>query len=93
VSKAAVLHMTRVLAQELAGDRVHPDAIAPGLIETRFSAALYEAPEARAARERDIPLGRLGAPAEVAGMAVHLASAASSFTTGGVFVVDGGQSI
>jgi NAD(P)-dependent dehydrogenase (short-subunit alcohol dehydrogenase family) len=93
VSKAAVLHMTRVLAQELGAENIRVNAIAPGLIETRFSAALYEAPGARAARERDIPLGRLGAPDEVAGMAVYLAGPASAFTTGGVFVVDGGQSI
>jgi len=93
VSKAAVLHMTRVLAQELGGENIRVNAIAPGLIETRFSAALYEAPDARAARERDIPLGRLGAPDEVVGIAVYLAGAAASFTTGGVFVVDGGQSI
>jgi len=93
VSKAAVLHMTRVLAQELGGENIRVNAIAPGLIETRFSAALYEAPGARAAREQEIPLHRLGAPDEVAGMAVHLAGPASTFTTGGVFVVDGGQSI
>ncbi|MEO8502895.1 MAG: SDR family oxidoreductase [Acidobacteriota bacterium] len=93
VSKAAVLHMTRVLALELGSEQIRVNAIAPGLIETRFSAALYEGEGQRAAREADIPLGHLGAPRDVAGMAVYLASDAAAFTTGGIFVVDGGQSI
>ncbi len=93
VSKAAVLQMTRVLAQELGPEKIRVNAIAPGLIETQFSAVLYQPPGARAEREREIPLGHLGAPEDVAGIAVYLASPASAFTTGGVFVVDGGQSI
>jgi NAD(P)-dependent dehydrogenase (short-subunit alcohol dehydrogenase family) len=85
VSKAAVLHMTRSWRRSSAGENIRVNAIAPGLIETRFSAALYEAPERAPRASSDIPLHRLGAPDEVAGMAIHLAGPASTFTTGGVF--------
>jgi len=93
VSKAAVLMLTRVLAAELADDGIRVNAIAPGLIDTRFSSALT-ANEAVARRARAaIPLGRIGQPGELTGMAVYLASAAASFTTGAVMYVDGGQGV
>lgn len=92
VSKAALVMAVKTLAVELA-PRVRVNAIAPGIIETQFSRALWEGPGERARREHDIPLGRLGTPAEVVGLALYLASEASSFTTGAVLVVDGGQSI
>lgn len=91
VSKAGVLMLTKTLAVELAKDHIQVNAIAPGLIKTRFSRALWENPEVRKSVLGDIPQGRVGLPEEVAGMALYLASEASSFTTGGVFVVDGGQ--
>jgi len=91
VSKAAVLMLTQVLAVELAKDNIQVNAIAPGLIKTQFSRALWETPEVQKAVLGDIPQGRIGLPEEVAGMALYLASEASSFTTGGVYVVDGGQ--
>ena len=93
VSKAAVLQLTKVLAQELAGEKIRVNALAPGLIETQFSAALLADERARAARVRAIPLGRLGTPGDLVGMALYLASDLSAFTTGAVLVVDGGQSI
>lgn len=91
VSKAGVLMLTKTLAVELAKDHIQVNAIAPGLIKTRFSRALWENPEVKKSVLGDIPQGRVGLPEEVAGMALYLASEASSFTTGGVFVVDGGQ--
>ena len=93
VSKAAVLMLTKVLAAELAGDAIRVNAIAPGLIETRFSQALIEDPQISRRALRSIPLGRFGQPGELTGMAVYLASPAAAFTTGAVMYVDGGQSL
>jgi len=93
VSKAGVLMMTKVLALELAVDNIQVNAIAPGLIKTKFSRALWESPEAQKSVAMTVPQSRAGLPEEVTGIALYLASGASSFTTGGVFVVDGGQAI
>ena len=86
-SKAALIHMTRQLAVELApGVRVN--AIAPGLVKTHFARALYEHDEAGVAAR--FPMKRLGVPDDVAGAALFLASDASSWVTGELIVVDGG---
>lgn len=91
VSKAAVLMLTEVLAQELAGDHIQVNAIAPGFIQTRFSAAIWQNDTFNQAVLKTIPQGRAGEAEELTGIALYLASAASSFTTGATFVVDGGQ--
>ena len=91
VSKAAVVMLTRVLAAELAEDRIRVNAIAPGLIETRFSEALWADPGMRERALSSIPQRRIGEPGELVGVALYLASDASSFTTGAVIAVDGGQ--
>jgi NAD(P)-dependent dehydrogenase (short-subunit alcohol dehydrogenase family) len=91
VSKAAVLMLTQVLAVELAQDNIQVNALAPGYVKTHFSQALWDNPALNEALLRQIPQGRLAAPAELTGIALYLASAASSFTTGAVFVVDGGH--
>lgn len=86
-SKAALIHMTRQLAVELApGVRVN--AIAPGLVKTHFARALFEHDEEGMAAR--FPMKRLGVPDDVAGAALFLASDASSWLTGDVIVVDGG---
>lgn len=86
-SKAALIHMTRQLAVELApGVRVN--AIAPGLVKTHFARALYEHDEAGVAAR--FPMKRLGVSDDVAGAALFLASDASSWVTGELMVVDGG---
>jgi NAD(P)-dependent dehydrogenase (short-subunit alcohol dehydrogenase family) len=90
ISKAAVIMLTRVLAVELAADNIQVNAIAPGIIKTRFSRALWDNSSLRAGIEAKTPAGRLGQPEEVCGLALYLASDASSFVTGGVFTVDGG---
>ena len=90
MTKAAVISMTRTLAVELVPARIRVNAIAPGLIETRLSDALSKDEALAKEWQLRTPLRRVGAPAEVAGAAVYLASDASSYVTGEVLVVDGG---
>ena len=86
-TKAAVIHLTRQLAAELApGVRVN--AIAPGIVKTDFARALWEPDEAAVARH--LPLRRIGLPDDISGAAVFLASDAAAWVTGDVLVVDGG---
>lgn len=90
VSKAGVLGLMRALAKELGPSGIRVNAVAPGLIETRFAAALFQD---RAAYERIIgqtPLGRHGQPEDVCGAVVYLASEASAYVNGQVLIVDGG---
>jgi len=91
ISKAAVLMLTEVLAVELAPDNIQVNAIAPGFIKTAFSRAIWDTPAIHDAVVARIPQRRIANVEEVTGMALYLASAASSFTTGATFVVDGGQ--
>ena len=93
ISKAADLQLVRNLAVENGPHNVRVNAISPGLIRTDFARALWENPELLAERTSQDPLRRIGEPAEVAGIAVYLASRAASFTTGQNFVVDGGSTI
>jgi NAD(P)-dependent dehydrogenase (short-subunit alcohol dehydrogenase family) len=89
VTKAAVLHLTRQFAFELAPD-IRVNALAPGLVKTRLAAALWEGPgEERIAQH--IPLHRLGLPDDIATAALFLASEASSWMTGQTLVIDGGS--
>ncbi|MCF3630800.1 SDR family oxidoreductase [Thalassospiraceae bacterium LMO-SO8] len=90
VSKAADMQLARNLAIEWGPHNIRANAIAPGLIKTDFARALWEDPEARARAEAAYPLGRLGEPEDIAGMAILLASDAGSFITGQTLVVDGG---
>jgi len=91
VSKAAVIMLTKVLAAELAPYNIQVNAIAPGFVKTRFSAALWQNPQINEAILKRIPQKRMAEPEEIAGLAVYLASPASSFVTGSVFSIDGGQ--
>ena len=93
VSKAALIHMTRQLASEWGPDGVRVNAVCPGLIKTKFSQALWvdEATEAKFASH--MPLRRLGEPDDLMGIALMLASDAGAYVTGGVFTVDGGETL
>lgn len=91
VSKAAVLMLTQVLANELAADNIQVNAIAPGFIKTRFSGALWQNEQIYETVIQSVPQKRMADPSELTGIALYLASAASSFTTGATFVIDGGQ--
>jgi NAD(P)-dependent dehydrogenase (short-subunit alcohol dehydrogenase family) len=90
VSKAALAHLTRQLALELA-PRVRVNAVAPALVKTDMARALWEPNEDAMARMH--PLGRLGVPDDIASAALFLVSDASSWMTGEVVVVDGGAAV
>jgi NAD(P)-dependent dehydrogenase (short-subunit alcohol dehydrogenase family) len=85
--------LTKTLAVELAKENVRVNAIAPGLIRTRFSEVLWSSPEASRKALASIPQGRLGEVEDLTGAVLYLASEASKFTTGSVLVVDGGQTL
>ena len=93
ISKAADFQLVRNLAVEYGPHNVRVNCIAPGLIKTDFARALWEDKARLAAREEQTPLRRIGEPDEIAGAAVFLASAASSFVTGQNIVIDGGVTI
>jgi len=93
VSKAAVIMLTEVLAGELAADNIQVNAIAPGFIKTKFSSAIWSNPEINELVIEKIPQKRIAQTSELTGIALYLASDASSFTTGGTFTIDGGQLI
>ena len=88
-SKAAVVHMTKSLALEWARHGIRVNAIEPGYISTEMNTALIENQEFNAWIEKRTPMGRWGAPAELGGAAVFLASEASSFVNGHILYVDG----
>jgi NAD(P)-dependent dehydrogenase (short-subunit alcohol dehydrogenase family) len=90
MTKAAVIAMTKGLAKELGPAGVRVNAIAPGLVETKFAGALIEDPEIQKHIKDSTPLGRHGQPEEIVGAALYVASSISSFTTGSVIVCDGG---
>ncbi len=93
ISKAAVIMLTQVLAVELGPANIQVNAIAPGVIKTRFSQVVWQKPEVAEPALRSLPLSRFGEPEDVASLALYLASPASDFVTGAVFVVDGGQNV
>jgi NAD(P)-dependent dehydrogenase (short-subunit alcohol dehydrogenase family) len=89
-SKAAVHHLTRVLARRLAPSRITVNAIAPGPFESKMMAATLER-FGDAIRDSN-PLKRIGRPEDMAGVAIYLASRAGAYVTGAVIPVDGGLS-
>lgn len=93
MTKAAVISMTQTLAQELGGTGIRVNAIAPGLVETRFAAALTQNEELLKHVVERTAVGRHAQPDEIAGAAVYLASDAASYVSGHVLVVDGGTTI
>lgn len=93
ISKAALVMFTRQLAMELGPANIQVNAIAPGVVETRFSQVLWQTPQIADPILARMPLGRFGQPDDVAGLALYLASPASDYVTGAVFVVDGGLSV
>ncbi|HEX6537706.1 MAG TPA: SDR family oxidoreductase [Candidatus Dormibacteraeota bacterium] len=90
MSKSALISLTRTLARELGPVGVRVNAIAPGLVETKFAAVLVETESIHDHIVGQTALGRHAQPDEIAGAVLYLASDASAFVTGSVLVVDGG---
>jgi NAD(P)-dependent dehydrogenase (short-subunit alcohol dehydrogenase family) len=90
-SKAAVISVTKTLAVEWAPAGIRVNALCPGWTATDLNRDLWDGPDGGRSTVANVPMGRWGRPEEMAGPAVFLASDASSYMTGQVLVVDGGQ--
>ena len=98
VTKAAVIHFLKMLAQQYAGQGIRANTIVPGLIDTpriqknvsKVFDTAGDMEKTRAARDRQVPMGRMGTPWEIASVATFLASDDASYVTGTEIVVDGG---
>ncbi len=93
MTKAALINLTQTLAMELASDGIYVNAIAPGLIRTKFARVIWENEAIVEPIVARTPLKRIGEPQDIAGIALFLASPASDYATGQVFVIDGGLTI
>lgn len=91
ISKAAVIMVTQVCAKSWGVDGIRVNCIAPGLIKTEFSRALWENQQTLAGSTTGAALRRIGEPDEMAGAVVYFASPASSFVTGQTLILDGGR--
>lgn len=92
-SKSAAAHLVRTLALELAEDGVRVNAIAPGPFVTNIADGAMQDPARRAAFASIVPMGRIAEVEEIKGLALFLASGASSFVTGQQIAIDGGASL
>ncbi|MBM3154198.1 MAG: glucose 1-dehydrogenase [Chloroflexi bacterium] len=93
MSKAAIMMMTKAMALELGQNNIRVNAIAPGIVKTRFSQALWSNEEILNVELAKMPLRRISEPGEIARTALYLASDASSFMTGHTVVLDGGANL
>ena len=93
VSKAADMQLARNLAVEWGKQNIRVNCIAPGLVKTDFARALWDNQKLLAHTEATTPLGRIGDPDDIGGIAVFLASRAGAFVTGQTIVADGGVTI
>ena len=93
ISKATLIAMTRVLAKEWGADGIRANVICPGLIKTKFSEALTSNEKIIKHVLSKQALPGIAEPEDIAGLALFLASDASSFCTGAVYTADGGYSI
>jgi NAD(P)-dependent dehydrogenase (short-subunit alcohol dehydrogenase family) len=92
ISKAALIHLSRTLARELA-PAIRVNAVAPGLVRTDFSRAILGDPDIARVALADVPLGRPAEPIEIVGAVLFLASDAARYVTGEVLLVDGGKTV
>ncbi len=91
ISKAAVIMMTQVLAVELAEAKINVNALTPGFVKTKFSSAIWGNEAIGEAVLRAIPQHRMADPQEIADLILFLAAGESSFMTGSILDIDGGQ--
>lgn len=92
-SKAAVHHLTRTLANEFAQRRITVNAFAPGPFQSRMTAFATATEEQAKHVGGHVPIGRIGAPDDIAGATLYLCSRAGSYVTGAIIPIDGGQSV
>ena len=91
ISKAGVVRLTEGLARSLGRYNIRVNSIAPGYTITDMTKSAWGVPEVRKQHEALVPLGRMAQPSEIAGIALFLASEASSFITGHMIVANGGS--
>ena len=92
-SKAAVHHLTRILAKELAPKHFTVNAFAPGPFQSKMTAFATGTDEKAAAVGSDVPLGRIGLPTDIAGAALFLCSRGGAYVTGCILPLDGGLGV
>lgn len=92
-SKAAVHHLTRTLADEFAGRRITVNAFAPGPFQSRMTAFATGSDEGADKVGQRVPLGRIGAPTDIAAATLFLCGRGGSYVTGAILPLDGGQSV
>jgi len=93
ISKAALLMLTKTQAKEWGPAGIRSNTICPGLVKTKFSAALWQNEKLLNHMTKQLPSGKMAIPEEMGGLAVFLASEASSYCTGQEFTADGGYLI
>lgn len=93
VSKAALISLTKVFAKEWGDSKIRVNAICPGLIQTKFSEALWSNEKIMAMIIKQLAIKRAGTAEEIGAMALFLASPASTYTTGAILTADGGFTI
>ena len=89
-SKAAIHHLTKILAKELASENILVNAIAPGPFESNMTKFALNTSEKKKAVEKNIPLGRIGTKEDLEGLIIFLSSNASNYITGSIIPLDGG---
>jgi NAD(P)-dependent dehydrogenase (short-subunit alcohol dehydrogenase family) len=89
-SKAGVFGLTRAMAAAYASDHIRVNSIVPGTMDTPMNSRLFGDSATREKFREAIPMGRLGTPEDIEGLAVFLASDESAYCTGGIYMCDGG---
>lgn len=89
-SKAGIMGLTRVMAAAHARHKIRVNSIVPGTMDTPMNAYILADPAVREQYREAVPVGRLGTPADIEGIALFLASDESSYCTGGLYMCDGG---